>query len=112
MSAAAWAGVAVLGGLGAVVRHLVDGAVAARTSPLLPWGILAVNVSGAFALGALGGRSTVVAVGLLGAYTTFSTWMLQVRVMLVDGRRRGAALYLGSSLVLGLLAVWLGRGLA
>jgi CrcB protein len=112
VSAAGWAGVAALGGLGAVARYLVDAAVAARTSHLLPWGILTVNLTGAFALGALDGRSTVVAVGLLGAYTTFSTWMLQVRVLLRGGRRRAAVAYLLASLVLGFLALWLGRGLA
>lgn len=118
MSAATWAGVAVLGGVGAVLRHAVDAAVTARTSPLLPWGILAVNVSGAFALGLLAGSGAgsgalhVIGLGLLGAYTTFSTWMLQVRALLRDGRRRTAATYLVASLALGLLAVAAGRGLA
>lgn len=112
MSAATWAGVAALGGVGAVLRHVIDAAVTARTSRALPVGILAVNVSGAFALGALDGSSTVVGLGLLGAYTTFSTWMLQTQVMLRDGRRRLAATYAAASLVLGLLATLAGRGLA
>lgn len=112
MSAATWAGVAVLGGVGAVLRHVVDAAVTARTSRGLPWGIFLVNVSGAFALGLLGGSSTVVGVGLLGAYTTFSTWMLQVHVLLHDGRGRLAATYVTASLIAGLVAVAAGRGLA
>lgn len=111
MSAAAWAGIAALGGVGAVLRFVVDRAVAARTSHALPWGILTVNLTGAFAIGLLDGRSTVVAIGLLGAYTTFSTWMLQVAVLLRDRRRHLAVTYLVASLVLGLLAVWAGRGL-
>lgn len=112
MSAATWAGVAVLGGVGAVLRYIIDAAVTARTSRLLPWGIFTVNISGAFALGALDGRSTVVAVGLLGAYTTLSTWMLQTQVLLRDGRNHLATTYVIASLVFGLLAMAAGRGLA
>ena len=111
MSLAAWIGIGALGGVGAVARHVVDALVARRTSHLLPWGIFVVNVSGAFALGALDGRARVVGIGLLGAYTTFSTWMLQVQVLLRDGRRRTAATYLVGSLLVGLLAVWAGRSL-
>jgi CrcB protein len=112
VSAAAWVGVAALGGLGAVLRYVVDAAIAARTSRLLPWGIFSVNVSGAFAIGLLDGRAPVVALGLLGAYTTFSTWMLQLHVLGRGGRRRTATTYAVASLLVGLLAVWLGRGLA
>ena len=112
MSAATWAGVALLGGLGAVLRYVIDAAVTARTSKLLPWGIFLVNLSGAFALGLLDGRSTVVGLGLLGAYTTFSTWMLQAHVLLRDGRGRLAATYVAASLIAGFLAMLAGRGLA
>jgi CrcB protein len=111
MSAGAWIAIAALGGAGAVARHVVDWAIARRWSPYIPWGIFVVNVSGAFALGLLDGGSRVVSLGLLGAYTTFSTWMLQVRVLLRDGRRHLAVTYLLASLLLGLLAVWLGRSL-
>jgi CrcB protein len=112
VSAAAWLGVAALGGIGAVLRYVVDAAITMRTSRVLPWGIFAVNLSGAFAIGLLDGRAPVVALGLLGAYTTFSTWMLQLRVLQRDGRRRTAITYAVAGLLLGLLAVWLGRGLA
>lgn len=112
MSAAAWLGVAALGGVGAVLRVLVDAAVTARAHRGLPWGILAVNVSGAFALGALDGRSTVLAAGLLGAFTTFSTWMMQTRVLWCEGRRGAAVAYVAVSLMLGFAAVAAGRGLA
>lgn len=112
MSAAAWLGIAALGGVGAVLRVVLDAAVTARTSARLPWGILTVNVLGAFAIGLLAGRSVVVVTGLLGAFTTFSTWMLQLDVLARDERGRAMAAYVAVSLVLGLLAVWLGRGLA
>jgi CrcB protein len=104
--------VAVLGGAGAVLRVVLDAAITARTSRALPWGILTVNVSGAFAIGLLDGRAPVVALGLLGAFTTFSTWMLQLGVLARGGRPRTAMTYAVGSLLLGLLAVWLGRGLA
>lgn len=117
MSLWAWCGVGLLGGAGAALRHVVDAQVAARTSHHLPWGIFVVNVSGAFAAGLLAGSGAggdavaLLGTGLLGAYTTFSTWMLQVRVLLRAGRGRAAALYVAASLAAGLLAVWAGRGL-
>ena len=66
-----------------------------------------------FAVGAAlhGDRLTLVATGLLGSYTTFSTWMFDSHRLLRDGRRTHAALNLAASLALGLLAVWLGRRL-
>ena len=77
------AGIALLGGLGAVARLLLDGAVSAHAGRAFPWGTLAVNLSGAFALGAVTGAALgddatrLLGTGLLGAYTTFSTWMLE-----------------------------------
>lgn len=118
MSAAAWTGVALLGGLGAVMRHLVDSAVTARAGDALPLGILMVNVSGAFALGLLVGAGAVgealivAGTGFLGAFTTFSTWMVQTRALAGEGRRGWAAIYVLVSLIAGFLAVAAGRGLA
>ena len=76
-----WVGVALLGGLGAVARFVVDDAVSRRTHSAWPWGILVVNVSGAFALGVVaellhGDALLLAGTALLGAYTTFSTWMV------------------------------------
>jgi CrcB protein len=118
MSAGVWIGLAVLGGAGAVLRHVVDAGIAARTSHAVPWGIFVVNVSGAFGLGLLVGTDAapdalhVAGTGLLGAYTTFSTWMLQVEVLRRGGRTRLAVTYVVASVVLGLFAIWLGRALA
>ena len=53
----------------------------------------------------------LLAAGLLGAYTTFSTWMLETERLAAGGRRRAAAANIAVSLALGLLAVWLGREL-
>ncbi len=114
---ALWLGVGLLGGLGAVARFLVDRAVAARTPAWFPYGILAVNLSGSFVLGLVAGLALrgdalmLVGGGLLGAYTTFSTWMRDSHQLAVDGRDRGFAVNLLGSLALGLAGVALGRWL-
>jgi CrcB protein len=115
MSAATWAGVALLGGGGAVARFVVDGAGAGRVDYDLPVGTLAVNVSGAFLLGlvaglALTGDALVLAgTATLGSYTTFSTWMLETQRLVEEGEGRGAGLNIVVSLAAGLLAIALGR---
>jgi len=123
MSAALLLLVGLLGGAGALARFLVDAAVTARVRTAgtgqrpFPVGILAVNLSGAFLLGVVvglalhGDRYSLVATGLLGSYTTFSTWVFDSHRLASGGRRGAAALNIGASLALGLLAVWLGREL-
>ena len=117
MSLALLVGIGLLGGAGAVARFLLDGAVAARAGRSFPWGTLAVNLSGAFALGvltgaALGGDALRLAgTGLLAAYTTFSTWMLESHRLAEDGRGHEAWMNLGLSVVLGLACAWAGREL-
>jgi CrcB protein len=108
-------GIGLLGGLGAVARFLLDGAVTSRAGSGFPWGTLAVNVSGSFALGLLVGAADdtyrLLGTGLLGAFTTFSTWVLESHRLGEDGRLRLAALNFGLSLAVGVAAVWLGRKL-
>jgi CrcB protein len=107
--------IGVLGGIGAIARFLLDGAVAQRLGRDFPYGTLAVNLSGALALGLLVGLTLtgdayrLAATGLLGAYTTFSTWMFESHRLAEDGRLRLGALNVVASLVLGVGAVWLGR---
>jgi CrcB protein len=113
VSAGLWIGIGLLGGLGACARVLLGAAVDARASSAFPWGTLVVNVVGAFALGVLAGAGvggdawTLAATGFLGAFTTFSTWVVDARLL---GARLGTANLL-VPLILGLLAVWLGREL-
>jgi CrcB protein len=115
VSVAVVMGIGLLGGAGAVARFLLDGAVAARAGRAFPWGTLAVNLSGAFALGVLAGAALsgdayrLAATGLLGAYTTFSTWALESHRLGEDGQLRIGALNLAVSLVLGVVAAWAGR---
>jgi CrcB protein len=109
--------VGAAGALGTLLRHLVDTAVGSRVPGAFPVGILAVNLSAALLLGLLAGLAApttttlVLGVGLLGGYSTFSTWMLDVHRLAEDGARRLAALNLVVPATVGLLAVVLGRAL-
>lgn len=115
MSVAVWAGVAILGGCGALARFGLTLLVADRLHPHLPLGTLAVNISGAFLLGLVVGASLsgdarlVFGAGGIGAYTTFSTWMLETQRVGERGMRRLALLNGVLSVVLGLGAAALGR---
>jgi fluoride exporter len=110
----AWAGVAVLGAAGAWARFWLGAAVAARWPSAFPFGTLAVNLSGGFLLGLLTGLSVtgdtllVLGTGLLGAYTTFSTWMLEAQRLGEDGAWAAMWLYLLGSMLAGLLTTGLG----
>ena len=106
-----------LGGFaGAIARYLVDGVVSDRTGGGFPWGTLVINVSGSFALGLLFAMTTDRAVlpaeirgplmiGFLGAYTTFSTFMLESWRLIESGAWAAAIGNLGGSMALGLIAV-------
>jgi CrcB protein len=115
MSWAAWVGVALLGGCGALARFGLTLFVADRLHPHLPLGTMAVNVSGAFLLGLLVGLSPgddarlVLGAGALGSYTTFSAWMLETQRVGEAGKGRIAVANILLSIALGLAAVYLGR---
>jgi CrcB protein len=103
-----WCGVAALGALGAILRFVVDSTLQARAGDELPLGTLGVNLGGALALGVatgahLGGDALLlVGTGLLGAYTTFSTWMFEAQRLTEEGDGWIAAGYVAASLVGGL----------
>jgi len=110
-------GVAVLGGVGAVARFGLDGQVGARFSGAFPYGTLGVNVLGSFVLGLLvgvglrGSAELLLETGLIGAFTTFSTWMFESHRLAEDGQLRLGALNVVVSLALGIAAAWIGRQL-
>ncbi|ORV66814.1 fluoride efflux transporter CrcB [Mycobacterium gastri] len=118
ISVAVWLGVMVIGGIGSVLRFLVDRAVARRTARAFPYGTLAVNLSGAALLGFLGGLTLPKDVALLagaafvGAYTTFSTWMLETQRLGEDRQLRAALANITVSVILGLAAALLGQWIA
>ena len=106
---------AIVGGLGAVARFLLDGWIGARFGRELPLGTFAINASGSFLLGlldglALSGDAMVIAgTATIGAYTTFSTWMFETHRLAEDGEFSAAALNIGASIVIGFTAVVLGH---
>lgn len=109
-------GIGMLGGAGAAARFLLDGAVAARVGQSFPWGTLTVNVTGSFGLGVLvvavdGDPLRLAGTGLVGAFTTFSTWALESHRLGEDGQLRLGILNFVVSLILGIGAVWLGQEL-
>ena len=109
--------VGLLGGVGATARYLLDELVSEHAPSVFPAGILVVNLTGAFLIGVLtgavvdGDAGRLLTTGLLGGFTTFSTWMLDSHRLREHAHRRAFWLNLGVSLAAGLLAVWLGREL-
>ena len=114
--------VAIGSALGGVGRYWCSGVVARHFGETFPWGTIAVNVLGSFAIGffatltAPDGRLFIGAVprqfvmaGVLGGYTTFSSFSLQTLNLLADGEWLKAGGNIGLSVVLCLLAVWLGH---
>ena len=111
--------VAVGGAVGALARHGVSTAAAAAFGPRFPLGTLIVNVAGSFVMGWLfalfTGRMDVspelrllVTTGLLGAFTTFSTFSMETLVLLQAGRWAAGAANVVLSVALCLGAAWLG----
>ncbi|MEH3053142.1 MAG: fluoride efflux transporter CrcB [Patulibacter minatonensis] len=107
--------VGVAGGLGSLLRVLVGRAATRVMRGPLAAGTFVVNVSGAFGLGLLTGlapstdATLVLGTGLMGGYTTFSTWMYESQRFARGGAPVTAAVNVVASLVAGLGAVWLGR---
>jgi CrcB protein len=94
----------------------VDGFVSERTGGAFPWGTFVVNVSGSFLLGLLFALTTERAIlpadirgplmiGFIGAYTTFSTYMLESWGLVESGSYGPALANLGGSVIIGLAAV-------
>jgi CrcB protein len=110
-------GLGLLGGAGAIARFVLDGEVGRRLGRAFPFGTLAVNLSGSFVLGLLAGAGVhgddyrLWAVGLIGAFTTFSTWTFESHRLAEEGQGGLGALNFAVSLGLGLLVAFAGRQL-
>jgi fluoride exporter len=113
-----WGGVLLAGGAGAMLRFLVDGAVARRAARSFPFGTLAVNISGAALLGLLGGlalnrhAALLADTAFIGSYTTFSTWMLETQRLSEERQVLDAVANVVASIVLGIAAALLGQWIA
>lgn len=115
--------VAIGGAIGAVARLFVANWVHHWLGRGFPWGTLVINVSGSLLMGFLfylfGERLTIhpslraaILVGGLGAYTTFSTFSIETLNLALNGAGRLALLNTLASVIMCLLAVWLGMWLA
>ncbi|MFT5182680.1 MAG: CrcB protein [Alphaproteobacteria bacterium] len=111
--------IALGGAIGAVGRHYVSVAMTLLVGHGFPWGTLVVNIVGSFAMGALIETMALVwspslemrallTVGVLGAFTTFSTFSLDVATIYERGTPLVLAVYVASSVALSILALFAG----
>lgn len=115
--------IAIGGAIGSVGRYLVSVLVLRATTPFFPYGTFLVNVLGSFAFGVIVGLAqhrvplsndarAFLLVGVLGGFTTFSTFAIDGLTLLRDGQSGLALVYLLGQVVLGVAAAWLGIRLA
>jgi CrcB protein len=112
------------GAIGSILRYLLSGYVQELTKSIgFPYGTLVVNVLGCAVIGFLSHvgdawglfnaeSRAFVFVGLLGGFTTFSTFGNESLNLLREGETPSALTYVGAHVLFGLGAVWLGRNLA
>ena len=115
-------GVALGGALGASSRYLLDTLIERNVSSIFPWATFTINITGCLVIGiceaTLVDRHDVpawvrvgIVMGVIGGYTTFSTYA-QEALDLVDARDVAEAVaYIGGSVLLGIVAVYLGRSI-
>ncbi len=107
--------IAAGGSIGAVLRYLISEIVYRFTSPTFPWGTLTVNLLGCYLIGLAWqysemymvstGTRIFVLTGILGAFTTFSTFSLETLTLLRDGEIKMAVLNQIASVSFGLILV-------
>lgn len=113
----AW--VAVGGALGSVARYLVMAMVGHTVGTGFPWGTLAVNIAGSAVMGVLAELGALawqpspevrafLTVGILGGFTTFSTFSLDVALLVEKHHWPPALLYIALSVTLSVAALFLG----
>jgi CrcB protein len=113
------------GGTGSLIRWLAGLAVGRRYKGSFPLGTFLINVTGAFLIGFLAELfslnwrnrfgdpiNTLILTGVMGGYTTFSSLELDFSTLLHRDETSLAQIYLLSSIVISLLAAYLGRTLA
>lgn len=111
--------IGVAGLVGTLLRYWVSGYVARQHGETFPWGTIAVNLIGCLVTGTVffltEERSllsptvrSVILIGLLGGFTTFSSYGLQTFTLLRDGEYSLAMLNVVVSNILGVFMVWLG----
>lgn len=108
------------GAAGALLRHYLNSGIThILPGSSFPWGIFVVNILGSFIMGALinlfahfweppQAIKAFLTVGLLGAFTTFSTFSLDAVLLIERGAWIPAALYTGGSVILAIAALYAG----
>jgi fluoride exporter len=114
--------VALLAGVGAVARYVLDSVVQRHHRSTFPLGTMVININGSFVLGLITGLAThqglgsrtalIVGIGFCGGFTTFSTWMWESLVLTRANAVRAAAVNMFGTIALGLVAAAAGLGLA
>ncbi len=114
--------IAIGGAVGALLRFWVSSGIYYILGKEFPYGTLAVNILGSFLMGFLyilflervvsSELRAIVLIGLLGAFTTFSTFSIETMNLLLDGEQTKALLNIFLSVTLCLLATWMGMLLA
>jgi CrcB protein len=112
------------GALGSMLRFFIDTVVAGQLGAAFPWGTLIVNITGSFLIGFIYGATQsshrwfagpearlFLMTGICGGYTTFSAFSLRTLTLARGGEWLYAGANIASSVVLCLLAVWLGCAL-
>jgi CrcB protein len=117
-----WLLVAAAGACGAPLRYVLDTVVSQRAAASFPYGTLVVNLTGSFVLGLITGFSLdhrldptaqlAVGTGLIGSYTTFSTFTLETGSLLQAGETAAAVRNLTAGVLGGALAAAAGWALA
>lgn len=110
--------VMVGGAIGAGARHLVGQILLARLGPGFPWWTLSVNIAGSLLMGLLigclarsGGSDQArlfLGVGVLGGFTTFSSFSMEFWTLFERGQMAQAAAYVGASVIIGIAACGVG----
>jgi len=106
-------------GLGGMLRHAVNMLTLRWLGPNFPWGTFLINITGSIAMGLVVGFLThrnlpgtglrlFVATGVLGGYTTFSTFSLDTITLWERGEAANALAYVFGSLLLAFAGLWLG----
>jgi fluoride exporter len=115
--------VAIGGALGSMARYGIGGLVSEKTGGTFPWGTLVINITGSFVIGIFGAltipegkmapqtrafATQLLITGVCGGYTTFSSFSLQTLNLIRDGEWFYAAGNILLSVILCMIAVWIG----
>ncbi len=115
--------IALGGAFGSACRYLLTSAVLGATGTLFPLGTFVVNIVGCGVFGAIAGASegrdlltpetrALLLAGVLGGFTTFSSYMNESVVLVREGQFVWAALNLGGQVVIGFVVFWIAHAIA